>query len=117
VQRVDAAKGGRYQVVERRAGANGTHALAAAADDAARRGLRLFGLFGGKAEHLPFRTADGKFDPAVGVRRLGESYSPADLDENPTLADMTRAALRVLGQNRGGFWLMARGWRRRLGQP
>ena len=106
VQRVDAAQGGRYRVVQRTAGANGTDALAAAADDAVHRGLRLCGLFGTKLGHLPFRTADGKFDPATGVRRLNETYSPADLAENPTLADMTRAALKVLEQNRRGFWLM-----------
>ena len=32
-------------------------------------------------------------------------YTPADIDENPTLADMTRAALDVLAA-RGSFWLM-----------
>jgi alkaline phosphatase len=106
VQRIDAARGGRYRVVRRAAGANGAQALAEAADDAARRGLRLLGMFGVKAGHLPFCTADGKFDPTAGVRRLGETYSPADLDENPTLADMTRAALKVLERNRRGFWLM-----------
>jgi len=106
LQKIDATKGGRYRVVQRTAGANGTKLLAEAADDAAHRGQRLFGFFGGKAGHLPFRTADGNFDPTNGVRRLGEKYSPADLEENPTLADMTRAALQVLEKNQGGFWLM-----------
>ena len=32
-------------------------------------------------------------------------YTAADIDENPTLADMTRAALDVLA-SRGPFWLM-----------
>ncbi len=106
VQQIDVAQGGRYRVVRRTEGVNGPTALAAAGGEAAQRGLRLFGMFGAKTGHLPFRTADAKFDPTVGVRRLNESYTPQDRDENPTLADMTRAALQVLQQHRGGFWLM-----------
>ncbi|HQU45715.1 MAG TPA: alkaline phosphatase, partial [Pirellulales bacterium] len=33
-------------------------------------------------------------------------YSDAEISENPTLADMTRAALDVLDANERGFWLM-----------
>src|SRR5690606_22298411 len=35
-----------------------------------------------------------------------EKYSPEDIDENPTLADMAVAALEVLSKNEKGFWLM-----------
>ena len=59
-----------------------------------------------KTGHLPFATADGHYDPVIGVRRLAEVYSPADLAENPTLADMAQAALTVLSTNKNGFWLM-----------
>jgi alkaline phosphatase len=55
---------------------------------------------------LPFRTADGNFNPAPGVSMISEFYSDADIAENPTLADMTRAALDVLSANEKGFWLM-----------
>src|SRR4029078_12608186 len=51
--------------------------------------------------HLPFRTADGRYDPANGIRGTAESYSAADREENPTLADMTRAALTVLSARKG----------------
>jgi len=92
--------------------------LAEAARDAIDRRLRLFGLFGVREGNLPFQTADGDFNP-VGCRpeqppsadRLRKKYCPlepyseADLAENPTLADMTRAALDVLG-TRERFWLL-----------
>ena len=58
---------------------------------------RLFGLFGtAKPNHLPYRTADGRFDPAPDLDGKSESYTPADLPEQPTRADMTHAALTVL---------------------
>ena len=101
----DSANGGRYTVVTRTAGRNGTAALARAARQAVQRGERLLGLFGCDPNHLPYATADGDYCPAPGISELDE-YSPADLDENPTLADMTRAALAVLEQNENGFWLV-----------
>ncbi|MCA9116749.1 MAG: alkaline phosphatase, partial [Planctomycetaceae bacterium] len=55
--------------------------------------------------HLPYQTANGDFQPAPG-RAKAEVYSPADLDENPTLSDMTEAALTVLARNPKGFWLL-----------
>ena len=64
-------------------------------------GHRLFGFFGTSVDHLPYRTADGNYDPATGIRGTAESYSAADRDENPTLANMTRAALTVLSARKG----------------
>jgi len=115
---IDVDRGGRYRVAVRTAGRRGDELLADAARDAVDRRLRLFGLFGVREGNLPFQTADGDFNP-VGCRpeqppsadRLRKKYCPlepysaADLDENPTLADMTRAALDVLG-TRERFWLM-----------
>jgi alkaline phosphatase len=114
---IDAAQGGRYVVAERTPGRRGADVLAAAARDARARGLRLFGFFGAHLGQLPFRTADGDFNPAGGpvadpeADRLRKKYggavryAPADVEENPTLAEMTTAALDVLG-DRGRFWLM-----------
>jgi len=103
--RVDLANGGRYRVAQRTPGVRGADGLAAAAREAAGKGERLLGLYGVKGGHLPFRTADGNYDPAPGVKRA-ESYSPSDVAENPTLADMTSAALTVLSKDPDGFWLM-----------
>jgi alkaline phosphatase len=105
---VNVANGGKYVVAERTTGANGREVLLAAAHKAVSSNRRLLGFFGvGKAKgHLPFATADGDFNPTVGRTNKSESYTPADLFENPTLADMTEAALDVLGKNPKGFWLM-----------
>jgi alkaline phosphatase len=97
-------------VVQRTDGTQGSALLASAAEQAAAGGERLFGLFGmtgGLAGgHLPFATADGNFDPAPGAVGQTEKYTSADIAENPTLADMTRAALTVLERDPDGFWLM-----------
>ena len=98
---IDIENGGRYVVAERTAGAAGADVLDRAAERAAKSGSRLFGFFGTKESHLPFRTVDGKYDPAPNQGSGGkpgavESYASADLEENPTLADMTRSAIKVL---------------------
>jgi len=66
LKKIDRANGGRYVVAQRTSGKLGSDVLAAAADEAAAKGARLFGLFGVKKGHLPFQTADGGYDPAPG---------------------------------------------------
>lgn len=107
LQSVDVDHGGRYRVVQRTAGVNGSTALAAAAADATENHHRLLGMFGaGPTNHLPFRTADGRYDPAPGRMKVAERYTGEDLNENPHLSDIALAALSVLSQNPKGFWLM-----------
>lgn len=105
---VDAAHGGKYVVAMRTPGTKGAERLNAAAKQAAEKGQRLLGFYGvGKHNgHLPFQTADKDYRPAPGRILFPERYKQEDLDENPTLADMTAAALTVLSRNRKGFWLM-----------
>jgi alkaline phosphatase len=98
---IDVASGGKYVVAHTAPNANGTRALTEAAERAARAGHRLFGLYGTNEDHLPYRTADGNYDPANGISGTAESYTAADRDQNPTLADMTRAALTVLAADPG----------------
>ena len=106
IRRVDGAHGGRYVVARRRSGEKGGKALAAAAERAARTGLRLLALYGVEGGHLPYRTANGDYRPVRGADVLAEEYTGAALEENPTLPEMTAAALRVLETNPRGFWLM-----------
>ena len=101
---IDIRHGGKYVMALRQAGVPGRDGLMAAADEAIQRNARLFGFYGA-GSHLPFRTADGDFHPAPG-RAKAEEYTPADLEENPTLADMAAAALKVLENSPKGFWLM-----------
>jgi len=105
----------RWTTVLRESGKNGTIALNAAAQQAALKKNRLFGMFGVAKGHLPFQTADGDFNPTVSAGAAvaniattvaAEKYSTADINENPTLADMTGAALRVLSSKSDRFWLM-----------
>ncbi len=103
---VDVKNGGKYVVVETKAGRNGGDALISAAERAAREGHRLFGFFGSKTlNHLPYRTADGRFDPSVDLDGKADLNTPADLVEQPTLATMTRAGLKVLGSKPGRKFL------------
>ena len=97
--------GGKYVVAERTAGQSGTAVLEEAARSAIQQEKRLLGVFGVKSGHLPFQTANGDYQPTDGVTPA-EVYSSADISENPTLADMTRAALSVLSRNSNGFWMM-----------
>lgn len=108
---IDAKNGGKYTVVETKLGTNGGEALQRAADEAARAGNRLFGFFGDKGlDHLPFRTADGNFDPSPNPAKLGkepvaESYSKEAIESQPTLAQMADAALTVLAEPDRNFIL------------
>jgi alkaline phosphatase len=108
LQAVDVQNGGRYVTSVRTAGRDGTDVLNAAAGAAAKGGQRLLGFFGNghTGGHLPFTTASGFGQPAPGIGGKSEVYTDADLLENPTLAEMTVAALEVLGQGDNSFWLM-----------
>ena len=97
--------GGKYVVAERTSGRDGAELLAEAAAEAAKNKERLFGFFGVGGGHLPYQTADGNFDPTRGNSKM-DRYTQADLSENPTLAQMTSAALTVLEKNETGFYLM-----------
>ena len=106
--KADVKTGGRYRVAARTSGVDGTLLLRQAAAQAVKEQTRLLGFFGvGKySGHLPFRTADGDFQPAIGRSKTAEQYSTEDLLENPSLAEMTKAALTVLEKNPRGSWLM-----------
>jgi len=108
LRRVDANQGGRYVLARRTVGVDGARDLDEAASRAARDGKRLLGIYGSSVdgEHLPYRTADGDFRPAPSHELPEERYTEADLLENPTLAEMTGAALEVLAARGRGFWLL-----------
>ena len=99
---IDLRNGGKYVVAHTESGKNGGEVLKRASGMAAQRSARLFGFFGRDGlDHLPYQTADGRFDPAPsltskGELRAAESYTSADCIEQPTLAQMTEAALIVL---------------------
>ncbi|MEM7725127.1 MAG: alkaline phosphatase [Cyanobacteria bacterium P01_A01_bin.45] len=101
------------------------------------RGDRLLGLYGARGQfgNLPVSTANGDYSstglgsisvfasavennqvPQIGkkVRPLiqgetEEKFIEREINENPTLADLTSAALNILGKDKDGFWLMVEG--------
>lgn len=99
---------GHYLVSRRQPGVDGSVQLQKTAEKAAKSGQRLLGFYGADDNkgHLPFATADGDYRPVQGRSKTRETYSEADLKENPTLEEMTAAALKVLENNDQGFWLM-----------
>ena len=103
--RIDVANGGKYEVALRTTNQSGGEVLSQAAHRSVKNKKRLFGFFGVGKGNLPFQTADGKFDPTIDAS-VQQKYTSADVKENPTLAQMTRAALTVLETNPQGFWLM-----------
>ena len=105
IHRADIQHGGKYVVAQRAAGKSGKQHLMKAAMKAIDEDQRLLGFFGTTGGHLPFQTADGQFNPTVDGKEQ-ETYTQADIEENPTLAEMTRAALLVLEQAVDGFWLL-----------
>lgn len=105
LEKVSIQNGGPYVVTHRTAGRSGSELLAAAKDQATRSQSRMLAVFGAKGGNLPFATADGDYNPAIEPRGKTE-YSQADVIENPSLAEMTVAALDVLETNPNGFWLM-----------
>lgn len=99
---------GKYVVARRTAGVDGSQQLLEKAELAAANGDRLLGFYGanGNGGHLPFATADGDYRPVQGRSKSREEYEASDLEENPTLAEMTSAALTVLETGEQGFWLL-----------
>ncbi|WP_240491369.1 alkaline phosphatase [Pirellula sp. SH-Sr6A] len=105
-ERVDIAHGGSYVVSQRTPGRKGAEVLFEGAAKAREGGHRFLGFFGAKNGHLPFRTANGDFITALDAKQTRELYKPEDIEENPSLAQMTEAAISVLEKDPEGFWLM-----------
>lgn len=107
---IDVENGGKYVVAQRTSGLAGPDVLQSAVEKAKADRQRLFGFFGAQGGHLPFRTADGNYDPVVSFGNpkpaKAEVYSKADLHENITLSEMALAAVDVLDSRSDRWWLM-----------
>jgi alkaline phosphatase len=103
---VDVRNGGQYVVAQRTSGVSGAAGLQIAVSQAVHHRRRLLGFYGTPGGNLPYQTANGDFEPAPGRNGKTIIYTPEDIPENPTLAEMTAAAIRVLEANRNAFWLL-----------
>lgn len=108
LKNVQLRQGGQYITSVRKTGTDGSKRLQRAASKAAQGGHRLLGFYGmGQFNgHLPFETADGDYKPVPGNGKKTEIYTDEDLKENPTLEEMTTAALTVLESRKKNFWLL-----------
>ncbi|MGA2531865.1 MAG: alkaline phosphatase [Candidatus Aminicenantales bacterium] len=86
-----------YILAERKTGVDGRRTLNEAADQALAQGKKLFGLFGGPDENFIHPVPENS--PGL-PRFAGQSA------EDPSLEDAALAALRVLGRNPNGFFLI-----------
>lgn len=105
-QQADIRNGGKYTIATRTSGAKGGEVLRAGVEDAKTAETRFFGYFGAVNGHLPFRTANGDYQPVLGRKKTVEKYTPEDISENPTLAEMAEASLDYLSAKDEPFWLM-----------
>lgn len=86
------------EYVERQSGVTGADALNQATNRALRDHKRLFGLFGSDSQ--------GGFESPIPTDTPGAPSVEPGSSENPTLAQASVAALRVLSENPSGFFLM-----------
>ncbi len=86
-----------YVLAERQTGVDGNTTIAAKATEAVAGGKKLFGLFG---------NSGGQFDYNVPSDTAGTPSVTRGSIENPSLAEASKAALKVLSQNKNGFFLM-----------
>lgn len=85
-----------YVFAERQTGIDGGTALLAKANEAVTGNKKLFGLFGGVGGNFEYHQ----------VSNDGSSSISRGSTENPSLAQASTAALKVLSQNNNGFFLM-----------
>ena len=86
-----------YVLAERQKDVDGNTTIAEKATEAANGGKKLFGLFG---------NSGGQFDYPVPSNTTGVPSVDRGSKENPSLAEASKAALKVLSQNKNGFFLM-----------
>jgi alkaline phosphatase/secreted PhoX family phosphatase len=86
------------------------------------QGDRLMGLYGarGQGGNLPWSTANGDYSNTglsgrtdttrpLEAGETVEAFIAKEINKNPTLVQLTSAALDVLGSDDQGFWLMVEG--------
>jgi alkaline phosphatase len=119
-----------YTFLERHANAANRLAQTAAQIDP-NRGQRLLGIYGarGQAGNLPVSSANGDYsttgfelgkvhstrglkpdlDRPLTQNETDAQFSQRERNENPTLNELTTAALTILSKDPEGFWLMIEG--------
>jgi alkaline phosphatase len=94
-------------------GQNGNLPVSSADGDYSTTGLDMFSLFSSAQADSPNNITPGIPNPDTQRPLLpgetDESFIAREINENPTLQDLTEAALDVLAKDKDGFWLMVEG--------
>jgi alkaline phosphatase len=121
-----------YNYIFRERGANAAQVLAqTAAKLDPNRGQKLLGVYGARGQNgnLPVSSANGDYsttgldlfkvhstrglqpdiDRPFSPNETTAQFIQRERNENPTLNDLTKAALTILGKDPDGFWLMIEG--------
>lgn len=99
---IDPNRGDRLLGVYGARGQNGNLPVSSANGDYSTTGLDMFSVFSSQGKNQDFTRplAPGETDA---------SFIAREINENPTLKDLSLAALNVLGKDQDGFWLMIEG--------
>ena len=94
-------------------GQNGNLPVSSANGDYSTTGLDMFSLFSsaqaGNARNITPGIANPDTLRPLLPGETDESFIAREVNENPTLQNLTTAALDVLGKDQDGFWLMVEG--------
>ncbi|WP_392478839.1 esterase-like activity of phytase family protein [Nostoc sp. C110] len=101
---IDPEKGDRLFGLYGARGQNGNLPVSSANGDYSTTGLDMFSVFANQGDNAKVDTTRPLLPGETDA-----SFIAKEVNENPTLNDLTNAALDVLGKDPDGFWLMVEG--------
>ena len=101
---IDPEKGDRLFGLYGARGQNGNLPVSSANGDYSTTGLDMFSVFANQGDNSKVDTTRPLLPGETDA-----SFIAKEVNENPTLNDLTNAALNVLGKDPDGFWLMVEG--------
>ncbi|NEU81987.1 esterase-like activity of phytase family protein [Nostoc sp. UIC 10630] len=101
---IDPEKGDRLFGLYGARGQNGNLPVSSANGDYSTTGLDMFSVFANQGDNAKVDTTRPLLPGETDA-----SFIAKEVNENPTLNDLTNAALNVLGKDPDGFWLMVEG--------
>ncbi|MEH2341540.1 MAG: esterase-like activity of phytase family protein [Nostoc sp.] len=101
---IDPEKGDRLFGLYGARGQNGNLPVSSANGDYSTTGLDMFSVFANQGDNSKVDTTRPLLPGETDA-----SFIAKEVNENPTLNDLTNAALNVLGKDSDGFWLMVEG--------
>jgi alkaline phosphatase len=90
-------------------GQNGNLPVSSADGDYSTTGLDMFSLFSSTSGDAEDQTPDPDLTRPLAEGETDAEFIAREVNENPTLAELTSASLEVLGKDEDGFWLMVEG--------